>query len=70
MKAKTTKISYSSKITLKIRDSFYSIEYGEEREIEGEGTDNELIELRQQLVDDVNGVVDEQAEEIVETFSK
>lgn len=70
MKTKTTKISYSSKITLKIRDSFYSIEYGEEREIEGEGTDNELIELRQQLVDDVNGVVDEQAEEIVETFSK
>lgn len=70
MKAKTTKISYSSKITLKIRDSFYSIEYGEEREIEGEGTDNELIELRQQLVDDVNGVVDEQAEEIVETFSQ
>ena len=68
-KAITTTIKASSKTTIKIRDNFYSVEYTEERSI----PDVEGINLEQErimLFDDVNAIVDAQAEDIVKTFRK
>lgn len=68
-KAIVTTIKADSKITLKIRDNFYSITFEEERSIPNiDGVDLEME--RRLLFDDVNAVVDEQAELIVKEFQK
>ena len=65
--AKTTLISASSSVTIKIKDNYYKVEYKEERELcEGDNVDFE----RQSLWDDVNTTVDTQAEDIVRTFNR
>ena len=64
---KTTLISASSSVTIKIKDNYYKVEYKEERELcEGDNVDFE----RQSLWDDVNTTVDTQAEDILRTFNR
>lgn len=66
-KAIVTTIKANSKVTLKIRDNFFSVEYSEERSIpDVEGVDIEAE--RKCLFEDVNAIVDEQANEIRQTF--
>lgn len=66
-KAKVNTIKADSKITIKIKDNFYSVNYSEERTIpDVEGVD--IKQERQMLWDDVNNIVDNQAAEILKTF--
>ena len=63
--AKTTVIKATSRASIKVGDSFYTIEYGEERSIED--TDN-LESERADLWETCNGEVDRQIEEIMQMF--
>lgn len=66
-KATVTTIKATSKVTLKIKDNFFSVEYTEERtvpDVDGVDIDAE----RECLFEDVNSVVDTQANEIRKTF--
>lgn len=62
---KVMSIKASSRASIKIKDSFYTIEYGEERSIE-EGDD--LTEEREKLWAECNGEVDKQVEDILKAF--
>ena len=65
--AVVTKITAVSRVAIKIRDNYYTVEYSEERSIpDTEGVDVELE--RKLLWDNVNRTVDAQAEEIVKSF--
>lgn len=64
-KSKTTTIKFSSRASVKIKDSFYTFEYGEERQIEN-FNDVNIDKEKQLLVDDCNIVVDNQIKEIVD----
>ena len=69
VKAKTTKINAVSRVAIKIKDNYYTVEYSEERTIpDADGVI--LKEERAALFDAVNAVVDAQAEDIVRSFSK
>lgn len=66
-----TTIKFSSRASIKItnneQDHYYTVEYGEERQIND--FDNVNIDKeRQFLIDDCNNIVDGQVKEIVETF--
>lgn len=63
-KAKTTIIKFNSRASVKIKDSFYTFEYGEERQIDNFDDVNIDKEI-QLLTDDCNKVVDRQVEEVV-----
>ena len=66
-KATVTSIKATSKVTLKIRDNFFSVEYTEERTVpDVDGVDIEAE--RKCLFNDVNAIVDEQADVIRKTF--
>ena len=68
-KAVTTKISATSRVAIKIHDNYYTVEYSEERSLPDlEGIDVETE--RMILFDDINKVVDAQAEDILNTFQK
>lgn len=71
-KAKPTIIKFSSRASVKIinnGDHYYTVEYGEERQIDNfEKVD--INKERQLLIDDCNRQVDNQIEEIVKTFLK
>ena len=66
-KAVITNIKATSRVAIKIRDNFYTVEYTEERAIpDADGID---IEIEQNLLfDSVNAIVDAQAEDIIKTF--
>lgn len=66
-KAVVTNIKATSRVAIKIRDNYYTVEYEEERSIpDVEGVD---IEQEQNLLfDSVNAIVDAQAEDIIKTF--
>ena len=66
-KAIVTSIKATSRVAIKIRDNYYTVEYTEERAIpDAEGVD---IEQEQNILfDSVNAVVDAQAEQILQTF--
>lgn len=66
-KAIVTGIKATSRVAIKIRDNFYTVEYTEERSIpDVEGVD---IEQEQNILfDSVNSIVDAQAEDIIKTF--
>ena len=68
-KAVPVKISATSRCAVKIQDNYYTIEAGEERVIpENAGTD-----MRAEwslLFAEVNGIVDNQIEDIIKTFQK
>lgn len=69
VKAKTTSIRYTSRLSIKIHESFYTVEACEERIIpDVEGVDIE--KEREALWDTVNSECDKQAEEIRNMFKK
>lgn len=70
-KAKTTKISYTSRASIKLQtktgDNFYTVEATEERSIpDVEGVD--INEEWKALCSEVDGLIDYQTEQIVNTF--
>lgn len=68
-KAAISKISATSRASLKIKDNFFTVEYSEERVIPDlEGIDIE--QEKQALWDAVNAEVDNQAEILYKTFNK
>ena len=64
-KAVTTSIKATSRVAIKIKDNFYTVEFSEERSVPA---DCDVEEERQALWDAVNGSVDEQCEQILKTF--
>ena len=68
-KAIVTSIRATSRASVKVGDSFYTVEYSEERQIpDVEGVN--VNEERQILWDVVNNECDAQIEEILKTFKK
>lgn len=68
-KAITTQIRATSRASIKVSESFYTVEYSEDRTIPDiEGVDIE--EEKRILWDDVNAEVDNQIEDILRTFKK
>lgn len=68
-KAKTTKISATSRASVKVRDSYYTVEYQEERAI----PDIDSVDLereREMLWATVNDECDRQVQDIINTFKK
>lgn len=66
-KAIVTNIKATSRVAIKIRDNYYTVEYTEERAIpDVEGVNIE--EEQNILFDSVNAIVDAQAEDIIKTF--
>ena len=69
VKGVTTKVTATSRVAIKIKDNYYTVECSEERSIpDVEGVDIE--KERQALFDDVNATVDGQVEDIYNTFNK
>ena len=66
-KAITTKISATSRVALRIKDNYYTVEFTEERAVP-DNADINLEQERAELWDAVNGSVDEQCEQILKTF--
>lgn len=69
-KAIPTKIMATSRVALKIKDNYYTVEYSEERSINPDDDSVDMEKERELLFDAVNNVVDEQAADIVNTFRK
>ena len=68
-KARTTQIRATSRASVKIKESYYTVEYTEERTIpDTEGVN--LEEERKLLWNDVNDEVDGQIEDIIKSFAK
>jgi hypothetical protein len=66
-KAIVTEITATSRVAIKVRDNFYTVEYSEKRAIpDVEGIDVEAERIA--LFDAVNSIVDEQANDILRTF--
>lgn len=65
--SKTTAIKISSRASVKIGDSFYTVEYTEERSI---GDSDNLEEERANLWDACNSEVDNQIEDVLKTYKK
>jgi len=65
--AKTTTIRATSRISTKIKDTFYTFEYCEERQIE-EGDD--VAVEREKLWETCNAEVDNQVEETLKMYKK
>ena len=65
--AKVTVIKAISRASVKIGDSFYTVEYGEERSLQAK---DDLDTERNLLWDDCNTQVDKQIEDILNTFKK
>ena len=66
-KAKVSKISATSRVAIKIKDNYYTVEYNEERTVP-DVEDIDIEAERKILFDDVNTIVDSQCEEIIKTF--
>ena len=70
MKTEIKTIKASSRASVKVGDSFYTVEYTEERTVTENGDEAELAEERRNLWDCVNSEVDSQIEDILRTFKK
>lgn len=68
-KAKTTKISATSRIALKIKDNYYTLEAIEERSIPQDET-VDIDKEWQLLFDSVNNIVDAQAQDTIKSVTK
>jgi len=64
---KTVTIKATSRASVKVADSFYTVEYCEERSID---PDDNVEEERKKLWDTCNGEVDSQIEDILKSFSR
>lgn len=68
-KATVTTIKASSRASVKVGDSYYTVEYTEERTVPN--TSNVDIQVEKDLLwDTVNGECDKQIEDILKTFKK
>lgn len=68
-KAVISKISAVSRMSVKIKESYYTLEYAEERIIPAEqGVD--IVKEREMLWDTVNAEVDKQVEDVCKMFKK
>lgn len=68
-KAVINKITATSRMSIKINDNFYTIEYSEERLIP-DVNDIDVIKERELLWEQVNSEVDNQIEDIYELYKK
>ncbi len=68
-KAITQSIKATSRASVKVGDSFYTVEYAEERVIP-QGVEIDLEQERQELWDTVNTECDNQTRDIIKTFGK
>lgn len=59
---KTTLIKAISRVSVKIKDNFYTFEYGEERSVDDE---DDIEQAREELWTTCNDEVDKQVEEVV-----
>lgn len=66
-KAVTTKIAISSRASVKVRESYYTVEYSEERAI-SDATDVDIEQERKILWDVCNTEVDNQIEDILKNM--
>lgn len=69
VKGFTTKITATSRVAIKIKDNYYTVECSEERaipDVDGVNIERE----RQALFEDVNTTVDDQIADIYDTFKK
>lgn len=69
-KATVTSIKAVSRVAVKVRDNFYTVEYTEERSVPAGLTDEELEDERKALFDDVNSTVDSQVDDIFSSFNE
>lgn len=69
MKAIITNIKATSRASVKVNDSFYTVEYCEERNIP-DIEDVDIEQERAELWDTVNNEVDSQISDILKTFKK
>jgi len=68
-KAQISTIKATSRMSIKVKESFFTVEYCEERTIpQVEGVDIE--EERYMLWDKVNSETDKQIDEIIDSFAK
>lgn len=63
----TTSIRATSRTSIKVGDSFYTVEYCEERSIDPE---DDIEEARTDLWETCNNEVDNQVEDILKAFKK
>ncbi len=63
--SQTTSIHASSKVSVKLRDNFYTVEYGESRSLD---ENDDVVAERERLWCEVNHEVDNQVEEILKAF--
>ena len=68
-KATTTKITATSRVSVKINDNFYTVEMSEERTL-NDKNDIDLEKEQQALWDSVNNSVDNQIIDIKNAFAK
>ena len=66
-KAKTTSIRITSRASVKVGDSFYTVEYCEERAIPD---DADIVQERKILWDEANVECDNQITDILKTYKK
>ena len=66
-KATTTSISATSRVAIKIRDNFYTVESHEERSVPPDANIDKEWEF---LWNSINTVTDMQAQDIINTFTK
>lgn len=64
-KAKTTKITFTSRVAIKLKDNYYTVEASEERSIP---EDADVMQEWKLLCDDLNSIVDDQQAQIVQNF--
>ena len=65
--AQTTKIAISSRASVKVKESYYTVEYSEERAI-SDVTGVDIEKERQMLWDTCNSEVDNQIEDILKNL--
>ena len=72
MKALTTTIRATSRASVKIKDSFYTVEYCEEQMIPEPMREDEaaVLKARNDLWNLVNNECDKQVQDILDTFNK
>lgn len=68
MEVKTTLISASSRASVKVGDSYYTVEFKEDRSVAGEFTEADLQLEREALWNTVNTECDNQIADIVATY--
>lgn len=70
MQLKVKTISATSRASVKIGDSFYTFEFGEECEVPEDITVDELNEEKKKLWDELNAEVDNQISEVYDFLHK